>query len=258
MSSFFKKAKVDKDIEDGHTDILGGGGGKIPSTVVPAKITAMYGIQSDKGALSIQVEGLVTDGDHKDRKIYSRLYCVNPDGETFYERDGKKRHYQGFLIADAIALCATEGELGLMDLEEEELTIKVREDGKEVQKRAPVFVDCIGAEINVGLILTNKYKQVLSDGKYVDTDEVIQTSEWDQIFDAEGFTVKELLDEAAEPVFIEQWLERWEGKEKALPAKKSPAKSAGASGKRERASTSDRASKGTSTGRQRRGFINSN
>lgn len=257
MSSFFKKAKVASDVEDGHVDALGGGGGKIPSGVVPAKITAMYGITSDKGALSVQVEAVVTDGEHKDRKIYNRLYCVNASGETFYEREGKKRHYAGFLIADAIALCATEGELGLTDLEEEERTVKVREDGKEVQKRVPMFVDCIGAEINVGLVLANKYKQVNQDGTYIDSDEVIQINEWDHIFDAEGFTVKELLEEVEEPVFIEQWIERWEGKEKALPAKKA-AKSAGAAGKRERASSSDRASKSTSAGRQRRGFINNN
>ena len=252
--SFFKKTKVAKGVEDGHVDTLGGGS-PITSGVYPAKITAMYGITSDKGALSVQMEATITDGEFKDRKLYSRAYCVNQNGETFYERENKKHHYAGYLIADAVALIATDLEYGLLDLEDEERTVKVREDGKDVERRVPMFVEALGAEIQIGVVRANKYKQVQTDDGYKDTDEVVQTTEWEHIFNIDGFTIAELQKEAEEPEFIEQWLERWEGKEKQLPKKKTPAKSAGASGSRSRASSSDRGSRNTSASRQRRGFI---
>lgn len=251
--SFFKKTKVAKGVEEGHVDTLGGGT-PILTGVYPAKITAMYGIMNDKGALSVQIEATISDGEFKDRKLYNRAYCVNANGETFYERDGKKHHYAGFLQADAIALIATDLEYGLLDLEDEERTVKLREDGKDIEKRVPVFVEALGANVQIGVIRANKYKQKQTDDGYVDTDEVYQTTEWDHIFNEDGFTVNEMQNEAEEPEFVEQWLERWEGKEKQLPKKKE-SKSAGNSGSRTRSSSSDRGSRNTSASRQRRGFI---
>ena len=207
--SFFKGVKKAKGLEKPQ-DSLGTGGAK--SDVYPVVITAAYGIDSTKSdAQAVKLEAKIKDSE---RKLFGTFWITNGDGAIYSERDGKKKFVSGYLLVDSIALIATEGDAGILDLETEEKTIKVKRDGKEVNETVDSFPDLIGAEIQIGVIATKKFKQNNVDGKYVDTDEVQVIGEWHTIFDEEGFTLNELESEADEPKFKEEWLKVWKDKER--------------------------------------------
>ena len=207
--SFFKGVKKAKGLEKPQ-DSLGTGGAK--SDVYPVVITAAYGIDSTKSdAQAVKLEAKIKDSE---RKLFGTFWITNGDGAIYSERDGKKKFISGYLLVDSIALIATEGEAGILDLETEEKTIKVKRDGKEVNETVDSFPDLIGAEIQIGVIATKKFKQNNVDGKYVDTDETQVIGEWHTIFDEEGFTINELEAEADEPKFKEEWLKVWKDKER--------------------------------------------
>lgn len=207
--SFFKGVKKAKGLEK-PKDSLGTGG--IKSDVYPVVITAAYGIDSSKSdAQAVKLEAKIKDSE---RKLFGTFWITNAEGAIYSERDGKKKFVSGYLLVDSIALIATEGDAGILDLETEEKTIKVKRDGKEVNETVDSFPDLIGAEIQIGVIATKKFKQNNVDGQYVDTDEVQVIGEWHTIFDEEGFTLNELESEADEPKFKEEWLKVWKDKER--------------------------------------------
>lgn len=212
--SFFgstKKPKLDK-----PKDSVGGFG-PTASDVYPITITAAYGVSSTKSdAQAVRLEAKETGGN---RKFYKTLWITNAEGKVTSEKDGKQKYLTGYLMADALAMIATEGEYGILELETEEKTIKVKRDGKEVNETVDSFPELIGAKFQLGIIDTMKFKQNNVDGKYEDTDEVVHEAEWAVIFDEDGFTLNELEDEKQDPEFIEEWLKTWKGKTRDLTTK---------------------------------------
>ena len=119
---------------------------------------------------------------------------------------------------------ATEGEEDLYSTEMGEATVKQKRDGKDVNVKVPTFEALQGFPVKLALIRTEKYKQNLVDGKYVDTDELITISVLDNVFDEEGFTWNEWDAEEEAPKFIGEWEATWKDKDRKAPAKKAETK----------------------------------
>ena len=205
----FIKAKKPKNM--GKPEDTVGGFAPLPSDVYAGKVTAAYAVESSKDdseATAIKLEVTLENN----RKVTNMLWVTGADGNVYSERDGKKKYKQGYLLADSLALIATEGEAGILDLDTDEIVVKVKRDGKEENEKVESFTDLIGAEIQVGIISTVKYKQNFVDGQYVDTEDTFTTAGISVIFDPEGFTLNELESEAEQPEFIEEWRKTWKGK----------------------------------------------
>lgn len=219
MAGFFKGVTKAKGIEKPKDSL--GNFENTKSDVYTVEITASYGLESSKSdAQGIKIEAKIPALNN--RKLFQSWWITNKDGNTYDERDGKKKFLTGFLKADNLALLATEGEAGILDLDTEEKTIKVKRDGKEVNEVVDSFPDLIGFELQVGIIDTVKFKQNNVDGQYIEVDEKIHNAEWHTLFDIEGFTLNELEAEAEEPEFIEEWLKVWKGKVRDFTEGKQP------------------------------------
>lgn len=231
MSGFFKGVKKAKGIEKPQDSL--GNFSNTASDVYDVIITAAYGLESTKSdAQGIKIEAKIPS--LNDRKLFQSWWITTGEGEVFSERDGKKKYLAGYLKADALALLATEGECGILDLETEEKTIKVKRDGKEVNEVVDSFPDLIGFKLKVAILDTVKFKQNNVDGTYVEVDEKIHVPEWHTLFDEEGFTANELEQEAEEPEFMEEWLKTWKGKTRDFTEGKEPngGKSSGGKGRK--------------------------
>lgn len=229
--ALFKNAKVAKDVEQVE-DRVGGGFEPLESGVYLAVITNAYVIESSRGSSGVHLELKIPD--EKDRIITQDIYITNTDGDTFYEKDGKNYYLQGYQTMDAIALITTDTPILEQDSETRTVEVYNRETKTKERVKKEVLVDMLQAEINVGIIKAQRYKQVETSpgsGEYRDTDDLITYNEIDKIFDPEqGMTVNELMEEAEEAVFINQWLARWEGKVKEARKKAAPPARKGAGG----------------------------
>lgn len=245
--SFFKGVKKAKGITKPTADTVGGYT-PIPSDVHRVKVTAAYGVLSSKSdAQAVRVE--LEFADLNKRKSTQSIWITNAEGEVFSEYEGKKRYKAGYLQMDALALLATEGEVGILDLETEPKIIKVKRDGVEVNEEVESFPDLVGFEFQIGIVDTIKWKQNNVDGTYVDTDETQHEAAWHTLFDIDGFTLIELENEADEPEFIHEWSKAWKGKTRPAPEKKEN-KAKGA-----RRNTSDSGTKPASRSTNRRSMI---
>lgn len=232
--SIFKKVKTAKTEE--VADRVGGGFIVHDTAVYPAKLIRAYGITSDRGSLGVVLEmNLFKDpnDDTKATRYNETLYVTDQNQNNFYTstKDGKNYMNTGWLLVDALALFATDGEAGLAELDTEEIFIKRTKDGKEVNVKAEAYPEMTDLEFNVAMLKVSKPKQVQVDGKWQDTEDMIEVNEITKVFDAEGFTILEWQAEQAEPVFIDKWEKQWAGKVKTLKAKITETKRTGGSGR---------------------------
>lgn len=220
MSGFIK-AKRAKGIDKPSDNV--GGFGPRPSGVYAGTVKLAYGQSSESSeaqAMNVEIE-LDAGG-----KVFGRHWFSGTDGQVYSvdEKTGKKKFKAGYLLADALALLATDGEADLFNLDTEPKTIKQKRDGKEVNVKVESFYELEGLKVQVAIIATEKYKQNYVDGDYIETDEIITTSEIHTYFDEEGFTIAEIEEELDEPVFIETFKKAWVGKTRTV-AKKEERKS---------------------------------
>lgn len=244
--------KTAKGIEEAEDTV--GSGGALASNVYPMKLKNAYLHIADSGsqalATEIEVEG--------NRIIRPTFYVTTKEGNNYYEtKDGKKKYLQGYLIADALAMLATEGEAGIGDLDTEQKTITVydSEKGGEVNKKVDAFVDLIGLEFNGGLLKVVKPKSTKNtDGTYTESKtETVEINELDKVFNEDGFTTIELQNGDEEPEFINRWLARWEDKVKTVKPKADKGPAGRGAGARTAARTG--ASTGRSSGGAKKSFF---
>ncbi len=234
----FFKAKKEKGIKKPGDSL--GGFTPLESDIYELKITAAYGVDSSKSdAQGIRIEAKIQG---TDRKIYETHWISSGEGKVTSEYNGKVTYKKGYLLMDALALLATEGEAGILELETEEKTIKMKRDGKDVNETVDSFPDLIGFEFKLGIVDALVYKQNNVDGEWKDTEEVEHRAQWHTLFDLDGFTLNELESEAEEPAFEAKWLAAWKGKTRELPAKKTAPKAKGKRSSSSEESPADRKS----------------
>jgi hypothetical protein len=213
--AFFKakKEKIEK-----PSDIIGGSS-PLESGVYDATVKVAYGDETSNGAQKLIVEFELGSGDNK-RKLSKHLMVTDTNGKVAYETaDGTKKYYKGFLQADALALFATDLELGILDddLEVDETIIKDKDNNN---KKVEQFTELRGLKVKLGIVSTEMWKRVQVGDEWVDSDELMTIPEIHTIFDEDGFTLNEAEEDADEPEFINTFLEAWKGKTRKAPAKK--------------------------------------
>ena len=212
------------------------GGFKIhPTDVYDAVVKSMYASKTDNGSIGVTLElDLFLDpNSDKTTRFTTTQYVTNSEGENFYisTKDKKKYMNSSWLLIDAIAIFATDGDAGLADLETEIITVKKRKDGKEINVDVESYPEVEGLEIKVGIVAVNEPVSKKVDGKYVDTDEMRDTNKLERIFNEDGFTLLEWEDGLDKPEFMAKWLKEWKGKTKAIKPKTSNTEKTGGNGR---------------------------
>lgn len=236
--AFFKAKK--ENIEKPADTI--GGNTPIESGVYDAEIKVAYGDETTNGAQKLIVEfELNVNG--TTRKINKHLMVTDTKGKVAYETsDGTKKHYKGYLQADALALFATDLEAGILDeLETSKTIIKDKDNNNKTVEQLD---ELRGLKVKLGIVQTEMYKRVQSGDEWVESDEIMVVPEIHTIFDEDGFTLNEAEEDAEEAVFIDQFLEAWKGKVRKAPEKKKEVlggrTNASAGGKPSRTATTSR------------------
>ena len=213
MGALFGKLNTEVKGVEKVQDRVGGGGFHVPADIYEATIKMMYADKSANGANSINITYEV-DG----KELRETLWVTNREGEvaTTSERDGKTRYMGGYIIANDICMIALDQELTEVEFEEKSIKVYDPGEGKEVNKPMPVAVDIIGKKVLLGLAHIKKFKQAKGDdGKYHDTDKVIEVNEISKVFIPDDKrTVVEVQNEVEEPAFYDTWLEANKGKER--------------------------------------------
>ena len=193
------------------TDTLGGGS-PIPCGVHKAKIISNYLKEYDSGAMALHLEFKLLELD--DRRFNTTLWVTGSDGKVTSEYNGKVSPKRGYLLADALALIATDMEAGLFDdLDEEEKVFEVREDGKDVKRKFTSLTELNGVVVLLGIVSRESYKRAKNEasGEYEDTDDIVTDTSIKAVFNEDEFTVSELSKELKEPEFITQFEDKYEG-----------------------------------------------
>ena len=194
-----------------------------PTDVYDALLERVYAYKTDGGTLAVVVEAeIYPNPDSDETKRYSQtFYVTNGDGENFYtDGQGKKRLNSSWVIIDSLAVLATKGEAGLAELDTEDITIKLKRDGKEVNEDVESFFELEGLECKLAIQHVNKPKTQKVDGKWVELEgEFSDSNEVNHVFNDEGFTALEYEAELAKPEFMEKWLKQWKGKTRTVKPK---------------------------------------
>ena len=175
-----------------------------------------YVDESDKGAALMSLSLIAEDG----RTLKQIIYFTSGDeknNEISYPvrgKDGKptgeKKYLPGFTIASDIHELLTDG-IELADMETEAKLVKVwdKESSTEKPTEKAVLINLIGLPIKLGIQQQMVFKSVNKDGKYVETDEIINRNEIAKVFEAEtNQTVSEIkADEEA--VYMDKWIKNY-------------------------------------------------
>lgn len=210
--SLFGLEKVEGVVED--KDTLGGFQA-IPSDVYPITIDVMYVKVAKSGAKAISLHGKKEDGSDYAEDFYFTAGEAK-GGKHYTENNGTKRYLPGFNMMNA----ATSILMGksILALEADDVETKVvKQRNPETKKDEPVEVQALvgvkGKVLKLGIqrVVQNANKQV--DGKWVTTNDKRTQNQTDRIFNEDGLTFNELKAEETEPNFINDWLEKWQGKD---------------------------------------------
>lgn len=192
----------------GETDRMGGSA--LATDVYPFTIEMAYHKQSALGAHAIAL------------KLKNGNLTFNPTvyftsghakgGLHYFEYQGEQRFLPGFITAEAIAQLTCG--MGIFDLDAEEKHIPIWnfEQKKELPTAVNVFTDLLGKRVMLGVHKKAENKSVKNqDGVYVKTAEVREVNEIDKVFNEEGFTTTEMKAGAAEPKYLDFWLDKFKG-----------------------------------------------
>lgn len=234
--AFFKAKK--ENIEKPVDTI--GGSAPLESDVYDATIKVAYGDETTNGAQKLVVEfEILKDG--QERKLNKHFMITDKKGKITYESNGVKKYFKGYLQADALAMFATDLEAGILDDLETSKTVVSGKDN--TNKSVEQFDELRGLKVKLGIVQTEKWKQVQVGENWEDTDELMVIPEIHTIFDEDGFTLNEAEEDAEEAVFIDEFLKAWKGKVRKAPEKKQTKggrSSSSESGRPSRTSTTSR------------------
>lgn len=192
-------------------DRLGGGRTLLDTGIYEDKrVKLAFAGQFDSKAQYITI---IFDIDGVELEITETI--TNKQGENFYTKDGKKNQLPGFATINDICLTVTGEELSDQDTEERQIEVWSYEDKKKVRQARQVLVDLIGKPVSLAVRKVKKNKQKKNDkGDYVDIADEITVNDVVKTFHVESRrTVAEIKAGKDEAKFIDEWAEKWAGKE---------------------------------------------
>jgi hypothetical protein len=194
-------------------DYLGGGGGLLETGVYSGTVKLAYAGKSQSSesqsvTVLIDVNGL---------EFRETFWITNRNGENCYadKKDPKKKHpLPGFAMVDDLALVTTGYGLTDQNIEEKVVKLYDYETKRDLPQNVPVLVDMLNKEVLFAVVRQTVDKQKKNDaGIYVNTGETRDENVAEKFFHAESRrTVSEIRNSVKEPIFIEKWAEKNNGK----------------------------------------------
>ncbi|MFB6349685.1 hypothetical protein ACFBZI_10535 [Moraxella sp. ZJ142] len=206
-------------------DTVGGNFSLFESGVYPATIKYAYLSQAKSGAGAVNFEF-----DVEGKTLKETMYVTNKEGKNYYERNGQRNYLPSFVNADAISLFASGKPLFEQKDETKIINLYNFETKSEVPTEVPMLTALIGKQVKLGILKEKVFKQEKTDNGYQDTEETREQNSINKVFSAkDNRTVNEVRAEQSDAVFINTWLDKWEGQtnDKTLgkkPTQSSPAK----------------------------------
>ena len=175
----------------------------IDSGVYDAVIDMAYIMKSQSSkALGLNLKLKTREG----TMITERIWFTNKNGQTYYTREGQNIALPGFAQLNALSnLVAGKNFLDLADqVQEKQVMIYNRDQGKEVATPSEVVVPLIGRKVKIGVIRAYEDIGDANNG-YAPSGYSREVNSVDKFFDAEkGRTHGELV-ESKDAAFIEKW-----------------------------------------------------
>lgn len=208
--SFFKDLSPVEGIEEAK-DTLGSSYSVLASNVYEAVIKVAYASESKGGAKAIN---FIFDIDGKE--VSETIYVTSGKAKgqkTYYEKDGKKYHLPGFLVAQSIALLSAGKDIHQLSDEDKIIELYDFESRGKKKTKVKMFTDLLGKKVKLGLLQRREFKNKKNDaGEYVPTTDVRDYNTVDKAFRVkDDMTVAEVRAKAEEAVFIKEWTTKWEG-----------------------------------------------
>lgn len=177
--------------------------------VYDATIKMIYGVTSSGGAKGATI---ILDIDGEDYR--ETVYYTKKTGENFYEKDGKKHSMPSFILLNEMAALSTGFGLEGQTIEEKQVMIWDKDEGKEAPKAAEVVTSMLGKPITVAIQKTIEDKTTKQGNDYVPTGETREQNSLVKAYHTEtGKTYNEFV-ENVDASHKEAWLTRNEGKTK--------------------------------------------
>ena len=183
-------------------------GGPLPTGAYPAKIKLAMLKESQAGALALELH-LDIEG----KTVRETIYFTNRQQETFYTKNGKNFPLPSYTTVNDISLVTTGTYIEDQDTEKKTVELYDFDAKAEIPKQVNCVTSMHGKDLIVGLYEEQTFKQAKneSNGKWEDTDELRQANTINKVFNEDGFTVQELIAEADEASFINDWKENYDG-----------------------------------------------
>lgn len=206
MTKMFGNFTSDQ-LDEQAEDRLGGGRSVLESGAYVATIKALYAGASEGGAQNMT---LIADIDGKEYR--ETIYFTNRSGQNYYmTQNNKKAPLPGFITVDHICLVATGQPLSEQDTEDKVVKVWDREARAEVARTVPMLVNCLGKQIELGILKTLENKTEKQGNEYVAIADTIEVNSIDKVFDPDSkLTVVEAMNEQ-EAKFYEAWCEKNKG-----------------------------------------------
>ena len=207
--------------------------GALASGVYLVKVIKAYVEETSSGALMFKLE-LLPKGSNKPLRVSECFQSSDDKGNKVYYTDseGEDHDLPGYAKLNDYIVCIM-GEDAFNDEDEPMDIFDLHEFGeiekkkvklydykakKEIPQEKQVIVPFIGATLKVGVlkIIENTPakdsdgKFVYVDGKVVTTSDTREVNEIAYIFDSEGYTANEIINQVEEPEFINVWLDKYE------------------------------------------------
>jgi len=196
------------DKAEGEKDTLGGF--LRDSDATKFKIDVAYLSQSSGGAMSLTLHAV----DDNNKEYRETIYFTNKQGQTYWERDGKRNNLPGFNLIQAICLLAGRKPLSEMTSEDKDIKVYDFEQQREVVKTMPTLKELTNADVVLGIlrVIEDKKKKNEATGVYEPTGETRELNKIDKVFRAGcNRTVTEIQAGEETGSFIDKWLDKHKG-----------------------------------------------
>ena len=164
MANLFDSITVDETIEIQEQRVAGSGQQIKESGVYVAELT-MARFAESKGGASSLVLSFVTEAE---QKLTRTVWFTNKNGETFWEKNGRKGNLPGFNELSRLSELLAGNAKAFGNLEDKIVPVYDREKGEEVPTESKVAIELIGKPVTICVRKTLEDKTALNQasGKY--------------------------------------------------------------------------------------------
>ena len=219
--SFFSDVQQTNNLEESK-DYVGGSYAPLATDVYDATIKYAYATEAKSGA-----KGIVFGFDVAGKEHSETFWVTNKNKQTYYTKEGKNYPLVGYELAEAVALLGASKKLTDLTTSEKIIEVYNWEQRAKVKTAVNMFTELLGKEVKIAIQLIREFKKTKQGNEYVDTDEIREHNQINKVFrKKDSKTVNEVRAKKDEAEFMNQWLDKWQGKVVDKTGGKSPVTSA--------------------------------